>query len=189
MSNDFPKLSIDEILNGRKRAQTSLPICLRLDVMSEIEELERRIQASKGTAVDDLRMAGGDADTVVLADRITELEEIARQYTIDLRIQALDKKEWAEKVAQFTTDDGDGGGTLDTGALTEHVLSLPGVIISPEMNADQRDRLIAGLSDGQWETVLKAVWDLNRRTVSVGKSLTASLVTRPPNSKPGQDAQ
>lgn len=189
MSNELPTLSIDEILNGRKRPQKSIPICMRLDIMAEIEELERAIQAAQGTAVDDLRMSGSDEDAVTLADKITELEAIGRQYTIDLRIQALDKKEWAEKVALYTTEDDNGDDKLDMGALTEHVLALPGTIVSPEMTADQRSRFIAGLSDGQWETVMKGNFELNRRTVSVGKSLTASLVTRPKNSKPGPDEQ
>lgn len=178
-------LPIDQILAGRKLPQTSIPLCLRLDVMSEIEELERQINALRsGVEDDDPRLVGTETDAAALADRIRELEEVARQYTIDLRIQALEKKEWAAKVAQFTEEDDEGNAKLDMGAVVEHVLTLPGVIISPEMSGSQRDQMIAGLSDGQWETVLKKVFDLNRRTVSVGKSLTASLVTRPKNSTP-----
>jgi hypothetical protein len=186
--NDFPKLSLDEILNGRKRAQKSIPICLRLDVMAEIEELERKITASKGNAVDDLRMVDDTDDVPAMIDRIRELEDTARQYTVDLRIAAIDKKEWSAKVGEHTTTDDDGNSKLDIAGLIEHVLSLPGTIVSPEMTADQRTTLIAGLSDGQWEKVMNDVFNLNRRTVDVGKSLTASLATQPKNEKrvPGE---
>lgn len=187
--NDFPKLSLDEILNGRKRPQKSIPICLRLDVVAEIEELERQIQSGKGNAADDLRMVSGEAETAELADRIRELEAVAHQYSIDLRVQALDRTEWPEKVAVYTETDDTGEKKLNLPGLIEHVLSMPGVIVSPEMTTEQRTNLLSGLSDGQWEKVMNDVFQLNRRTVDVGKSLTASLVTRPKNEKPGPVAQ
>lgn len=182
-------LTIDQMLSGRKRPQASIPICLRLDVMSEIEELERAITTAQGTVGDDLRMVSPEGDIAELADQIRALEHEAEQYTIDLRVQALDRKEWAAKVAEFTEDDGEGNTKIDMGVVVEHVLAMPGVIISPEMSAGQLENLITGLSDGQWETVIKKVFELNRRTVSVGKSLTASLATRPKKETPGPVAQ
>jgi hypothetical protein len=187
--NDFPKLTIDEILNGRKRPQKSIPICLRLDVMAEIEELERRINTARGNAVDDMRMVAGEDDTAAFADRIRELEAEARQYTIDLRVQAVDRTEWSAAVAVRTETDDNGDQKLDMAGVVEDVLFMPGTVVSPEMTKDQLRNLIAGLSDGQWERVMKDVFDLNRRTVDVGKSLTASLVTQPRNEKPAPDAK
>jgi hypothetical protein len=177
------------MLAARKRPQTSIPICLRLDIMAEIEELERKINSAQGNAVDDMRMSGPGDDAAGYAERIRELEALGAQYTVDLRVEALDRKVWPAKVAQFTEDDGEGNSKLDLAALVVHVLSIPGVIVSPEMTAGQRDELIDGLTDGQWETVMKSVFDLNRRTVSVGKSLTASLVTRPKSEKRGPAEQ
>lgn len=187
--SDFPKLTIDEILNGRKRPQKSIPICLRLDVMAEIEELERRINTARGNAVDDMRMVAGEDDTAAFADRIRELEAEARQYTIDLRVQAVDRTEWSAAVAVRTETDDNGDQKLDMAGVVEDVLFMPGTVVSPEMTKDQLRNLIAGLSDGQWERVMKDVFDLNRRTVDVGKSLTASLVTQPRNEKPAPDAK
>ena len=180
-------LTVAQMLGARKRPQTSIPICLRLDVMAEIEELERQIQAGGGSSEDDVRIvASNDADA---ADRIEELESIAREYTIDLRIEALDRKVWAAKVAEFTEEDSDGDKVMDMQALIDHVLRMPGVVASPEMTAGELEDLISGLSDGQWERVMKSVFDLNRRTVTVGKSLTASLAMRPKKDKPAPDAQ
>lgn len=189
MSKDFPTLSLDEILNGRKLPQKSIPICMRLDIMADIEELERAIQAAQGNAVDDVRMTGTESDVESLTEKIRELEAIGRQYTVDLRIQALDRKEWAAQVAEASTEDDDGNSKLNLSDLTANVLALPGVILAPEMTADQRDRFLAGLSDGQWETVMQGTFNLNRRTVTVGKSLTASLATPSKNAKPGPVAQ
>lgn len=187
--NEFPKLSLDEILNGRKRAQKSIPICLRLDVMAEIEELERSIQASQGNAVDDLRMVDDTGDVPATVDRIRELEAIAHQYTIDLRVEALERQQWSDEVGKYTETQDNGDTKLNIAGLVEHVLTLPGVVTAPAMSTDQIRGLIAGLSDGQWERVMNDVFNLNRRTVDVGKSLTASLAMQPKNEKPGPAAK
>lgn len=183
MSTDFPKLSLDEILNGRKAAQGSVPICMRLDVMADIEELERRILQLKQDT-DDPRMAAGNEESAVeLADQIRALEDEAQRYTIDLRLQAIDRDEWHEKVDQFTVRDVEAGtAQLDLAALVTDI--FPKSLISPEMSPGQRDDFLAKLSEAQWESVMQKVFDLNRRTVTVGKSLTASFVTRPKSAKP-----
>lgn len=183
---DFPKLSLDEILNGRKTAEKSIPIYMRLDVMADIEELERQITGLQGDT-DDGRLAGSGDDPADLADRIRELEAIGRQYTINLRVRALDKKLWKQKVDEFTEENEDGVAKLDLAALVTDI--FPDSLVSPEMGPSQRDSFLTGLSDGQWESVMQGVFDVNRRTVTVGKSLTASFVTRPKNKGRGPDAK
>lgn len=190
MNDDLPELTIDQILSGRKRPQKSIPICLRLDVMAEIEELERQItDRQRGVTDDDPRLAAGEIETAELADRIRSLEAEARQYTINLRVQAMERTDWAAAVAVRTETDDEGNKQLDMSGVVEDVLFAEDVVISPEMTTKQLRRLIAGLSDGQWERVMKDVFNLNRRTVDVGKSLTASLVTQPKNEKPAPDAK
>lgn len=186
--NEFPKLSLDEILNGRKRAQKSIPICLRLDVLAEIEELERSIQAEPDAAEDDLRIVDVSNKTQY-AEKIRELEAIAHQYTVDLRVEALERQQWSDEVGTYTETQDNGDTKLNIAGLVEHVLTLPGVITAPVMSTDQIRNLIAGLSDGQWERVMNDVFNLNRRTVDVGKSLTASLAMQPKNEKPGPVAK
>lgn len=185
---DFPKLSLDEILNGRKAAQGSVPICMRLDVMADIEELERQITRLSQDN-DDPRMAAGNEESAAeLADRIRELEAEAQRYTIDLRLQAIDRDEWHQKVDQFTERDDDAGtAKMDLAALVTDI--FPKSLVSPEMSPGQRDDFLAKLSEAQWESVMQKIFDLNRRTVTVGKSLTASFVTRPKNAKQGPAGQ
>lgn len=188
-TENFPKLSLDEILNGRKAAQKSVAVCLRLDVMADIEELERRIAQLKGADDGDARLAAAnDDDAADLADQIRVLEATALQYTVDLRLQAVDKAVWKQKVDEHTErDDDTGEAKLDLAGLVEDL--FPDSLVSPEMGADQRRSFLAGLSEGQWETVMQGIWDLNRRTVTVGKSLTASFATRPKSAKPGPAGQ
>lgn len=189
MTAEFPTLTLDEILNGRKRAQKSIPICMRLDVMAEIEELERQITAAQGTVLDDAdqRLAADGADIPGMVEKIRELEAIGRQYTIDVRIQALDKKRWNDKVAEHTIEDDEGNKKLDISALTFDIFA--DILVSPAMDTDQQNTFLTGLSDGQWEVVMNSVFELNRRVVSVGKSLTASLATQKKSEKRGPDGQ
>lgn len=186
--SDFPKLSLDEILNGRKLAEKSIPICMRLDVMADIEELERQITQLQDDD-DDVRMAAANgASAAELADAIRELEAIGRQYTIDLRLKALERSEWKQKCDQFTEEDPDSGTQkLDLAALVLDIFAES--LVSPAMGATQRDDFLKGLSDGQWEQVMQGVFDLNRRTVTVGKSLTASFAIQPKNKERGPAGQ
>lgn len=188
-TQDFPTLSLDEILNGRKAAQKSVPICMRLDVLADIEEREREIKRLKSDNDDgDVRMVSSNETTAAdLADQIRELEAEAQRYTIDLRLTAVDRKHWNAKVDEHTERNDDGESKLDLSGLAEDL--FPDSLVSPAMGAEQRTRFLAGLSEGQWESVLQAIWDLNRRTVTVGKSLTASFATRPKNEKRGPAEQ
>lgn len=180
-TEDFPKLSLDEILNGRKPASKSVPICMRLDVMADIEELEREI-TRLGQDNDDPRLAGAnELSAAELADKIRELEAEAQKYTINLRLQAIDRLVWNQKVDEHTEELESGEKKLDLSALVVDI--FPDSLVSPEMSIKQTNDFLTKLSEGQWEQVMQATWDLNRRVTTVGKSLTASFATRPKNAK------
>ena len=63
--------------------------------------------------------AGNEESAVELADQIRALEDEAQRYTIDLRLQAIDRDEWHQKVDQFTERDTEAGtAQLDLAALS-----------------------------------------------------------------------
>lgn len=195
--NDFPKLTLDEILNGRKLAQQTVPICLRADVLGEIQELEQKLN-SMASDESDPRMVPVEAgDPVAMAQRIRELEAEAAQYTIPVRLQALPRRGWNALVDRTkVVDETTGQSDLNVGTLAEtafmgfdHDGQFHTTLVSPEMDEDQKVRFLAGLSEAQWEQIVKATWDLNRTVTTVGKSVTASRVLTRIDAKPIRDEQ
>ncbi len=176
---------LDAIIDGAKTAQESVPLCLRADVLSEIGELERKIQTITADD-DDPRMAGAnDESAAELAARIRALEKVAEDNTINLRLQAVDKKLWKAKVDEHTEEIEDTGERkLDLNALVTDLLDNHETIVSPSFTPARLTKLLNALSDAQWETILQAVWRLNRTTTTVGKSVTASLVFLKRSEKP-----
>jgi len=186
--NDFPKLSLDEILNGRTRAQQSVPICLKADVLAEIQELEHKLRNLTTDEDDDRMVPTAGADPEDLARRIRELEAEAEKYTINIRLQAVERSSWNAAVDRNRKEDLDKGTEdLDLNGLAEDM--FPQMLVSPEMNSDQRSRFLSGLSEAQWEQIIRAIWDLNRSVTTVGKSVTASQVLTRSAGKQKRDDQ
>lgn len=176
-------LSIDQILSAARRPQESIPICMRADVLSEIGELERRIRVLTADD-DDLRMISQHEDNAAdLADKIRELEAEADRYTINLRLQAVDRRRWNVAVDNHKTEDEDSGEEkLDLNALVEELFVES--LVSPEMTPAKQEQFLAALTEGQWEKVVQTVWVLNRTVTTVGKSVTASQVFIRQSAKP-----
>jgi hypothetical protein len=194
---DFPKLTLDEILNGRKLAQQTVPICLRADVLGEIQELEQKLNTMASDESDPRMVSAEAGDPVQMAQRIRELEAEAAQYTVPLRLQALPRKAWNALVDLVKdVDEETGKSDLNVGKLAEtafagfdHDGQRHSVLVSPEMDEAQKARFLAGLSEAQWEQIVKATWDLNRTVTTVGKSVTASRVLTRTDAKPNRDGQ
>lgn len=181
---------IDSILDGAKTAQDSIPICFRADVLAEIAELEREIHRLRmDDDSSDPRMTDERETTQAdLADRIRKLEEIARKATINLRLQAVDRRRWEKCVdAHKTLDEDTGEEKTDLTAIVEEL--LPESIAAPEMTGAQREKFLSKLSEAQWGKVMQTMWDLNRTITTVGKSVTASQVFQKQNGKQGPVAQ
>lgn len=181
----MPK-TMDEYLKAAELPQQSVPICMRADVLGEIGELERRIKNLQDADEADLRLSAGD-EAPELAARIRELEAEAAEYTMDLRLTAVPRLEWNKARVKHTTENDDGSEKLNLNAMMEDL--FPQSVVSPEMTDGQRTDFLAGLTEGQWEAVIKAMWDINRGGASVPKSLRASMVRGQKSEKPEPDEQ
>lgn len=180
------ELSIDQILDEAALPQQSVPICMRADLLSQIQERERKILQLKSDD-DDLRMVEQSEFTAAeLADEIRALEAEAARYTVNLRLQAVDRYKWNKQTDAAKTEDEDSGTEkLDLNALVEAVFDDS--LVSPAMSKTQQEKFLAKITEGQWESIIQAVWDLNRTVTTVGKSVTASLALMKRGEKPGPE--
>lgn len=185
--NEPTEDELDSILNGAKTAQDSIPICMRADVLAEIAELEREIHRLRAnTDSDDPRMVdAGETTQAELAERIRDLEEIAHKGTINLRLQAVDRRRWESCVDNHKTfDEETQTEKTDLNAIVDEL--LPESIVSPvHLKGARYEKFLANLSEAQWEKVMQTIWDLNRTVTTVGKSVTASQVFQKQSAKQG----
>lgn len=171
-------LTLDQMIRNAARAKELVPICFRLDVLADIRRLE--LELNKVTDADeaDSRLGGATERTAVeIAEEIRALEKVAEDNTVQLEIQAVDSERWAQNIKAHTDDDGN----TQLGDALKAL--LPESITDPAMSSVQIQNMLAVLSDGQWDTISKAMLFLNRKTASVPKSLTAFVALQAKSGK------
>ena len=161
-------LTLDQMIRNAARAKELVPVCFRLDVLADIRRLELELNKVTDADETDTRLGGSTSRTAVeIAEEIRALEQVAEDNTIQLELQAVDSTRWAENITAHTDDEG----RTQLGDALKAL--LPESITDPEMSSVQIQNMLAVLSDGQWDTISKAMLFLNRQTASVPKSLTA----------------
>jgi len=159
---------IRELLQQRERPQMVTPICLRGDLTSEIYRLDAQlVEIGKGQP-NDMRLAG-NAAAKKIAERIKELEAEAKQFTVDVKMRALERGQWSGLVAKHPAKDK--GLDFDTSIYND---AIPACIVEPEMDADTMGKFLDGLTQGQWDELAGAVHALNVGDGSVPFSRLAS---------------
>jgi hypothetical protein len=77
---------VSAIIAGAKRPERTLELCLRADLVAELEDAQRRLQAEKERSRTSLA-DGGFADE--LKAELDRIKEAAREHTIVFRFRAL----------------------------------------------------------------------------------------------------
>ena len=160
-------LDLREMLQQRERPAMVVSICLRGDLTSEIYRLDAELEkVRKGT--EDLRLTG-NAEAKKLAEQIKKLEADAAQFSVDVKVRALERGQWADLVAKHPPKDK--GLDFDVSIYND---AIPACIVEPEMDADTRGKFLDGLTQGQWDELAGAVHSLNVGDGSIPFSRLAS---------------
>jgi hypothetical protein len=180
-----------------------VPICLRGDLVAEVEDFERQL-AVVVAGPDDGRMVGTKLSEKRLAEAITALEEQMRESTVVFRLRALTPARWAALTAEHPPRKGEDGNVDDRDYIgvnkdTFFPELVRQSVVAPVLDdadwailfgevepgpADGEDTDSGagghGLTDGQFDALCGAAWALNKRTVDVPFSLAASRILRKP---------
>lgn len=170
-------MDVEALLNGAKRPEKRIPLCLRGDLQAEWEALHE--EAGKALVASGRKLA--DKADPELSARIVAVEEEMAAHTLEVTLRALPRREWLELVRDHPERPGDAGDKeLGVNRDTFFDALVSRSIAAPEMTGDQKAQLLEIVTDAQHGRLVSAAWDLNRKDVSVPFSPIASRTT--PNS-------
>lgn len=200
-----PDVDIKALLRSSRRAERSVPICLRGDLVAQFEELDRQLaEAATRSAAkpNDTRLANpAVAEGQRLAEAMLALQDQMRSSTVMFRLRALAPKRWQELTAEHPPRKGDDGKVHEEDQTGVNMATffeplLRESVVDPVLDDDDWVLLYGrdepdpndpdaghhGLSDAQFDLLSGAAWSLNRRVVDVPFSSAASRILR--NSEP-----
>lgn len=164
--------SVKALLAGAKRPQRVVTINTNGELLAKHQELEALL-AEVAENEDRARLAS-KPEAVTIAEQIQQVELDSEEYLVDLTLEALPGKDWRAALALNPPSDEDRqkGSIADWNAVALAV--LPQCCIDPQLDADDVDNIF-GLSEGQWQEVAAAVWQVNRGDNAVPFSRIGSL--------------
>ena len=166
--------TLSEQIAAARLPERTHPVCLRGDLVAEVERLDRQLAAVKAADEDSLASDGGRGQ----AEQIQALQEQMRASTVELTLRALPRGRWHELIAEHPTRDGN---QRDTTWGVNEVTFFPALcrecLTTPVSDADWTG-LLAAMSDGQWDRLTTVAWNLNRGDVDVPFSRAASETLR-----------
>lgn len=166
---------LDALLAAAKLPETTVPLCLRGDLQAEWETLDRQLAASRERG--DRRLTGS-ADEQALARQIRDLEDEMQASTVTVRLRAVERTPWRKLMeAHPPRKDVDADKLLGVNQATFYDALIAACLVDEPL----RERFAAfadKLTDAQYDRLVTAAWNLNRRDVSVPFSRNASRTTR-----------
>lgn len=147
---------IKELIATAKRPARTVELCLRGDLVADIE-----------TATRDLAIAQefkDEAELDRLAQLIMAMKEEMADSVVTVRLESMARDKWLEMLAQHPERTGN---DMDEGLGFNPESMYPAMIreswAEPELEADNLEALLAGLNDGQFSELAEAAFSVNTR--------------------------
>ncbi|GAA0403098.1 hypothetical protein GCM10009530_63860 [Microbispora corallina] len=162
-------LGIEDILGKIQRPERAFRLCLRADLQSQWEETERLLKLAERESTNSL--AGNTKKVRDLAKQCRALEQEMETATVTLLLRGISSKKFSDLLAAHPARKGQDEAF---NAETFGVALLAASAATPEMNEEQAGRLVDSITSGQWNDLFNTCWLLNRSSVDVPFSRTAS---------------
>lgn len=165
--------AFESILAAARLPEKSVPLCLRGDLMAEVQALESQLEDSRDVTLADR----GNARKV--AEQIEALREEMVAGTYVFRVRGLSRTEWASLVASNPPrKDSDVDSAMGYNFESFFPALVQRCLIDPVLDQGGFDDLLDKLSDGQFQELADAAVAVCRRKVDVPFSLAASATLR-----------
>lgn len=173
MPDTTPEPDVDALIDQARKPEKTVTVCLRGDLIAEIEDREQQIA----------RMAADDrvaSQRARLGDEIDQLREQMQAASITLRFRALDRLAWADLEGKHPPrKDEETGETnrFDVVGFNVDTLiaeAIPMSLVTPKLTAAKLDKLLAVLTDQQYDEIAGTIYRLNKDRVTVPFSVLAS---------------
>lgn len=165
---------IESIIDRKKPAETTVPICLDANLTAEYERLEAQLRdAGPATSL------GDENSAEAVAEQMERLREQMAQSRVFFTFRALSEPRWRGFKASVPVKQDN---QTDEEAADEYHGWLCKVVsaslIDPPATAEQVDRLCERLSDGEWSTLAGAAFSVNNSRQDIPFSVAASAMLR-----------
>lgn len=164
--------SLDDILGKVRPPERTVELCLRGDLVVELERLEADLDSLE----DDGSLAGTSTQARQIAEQIERLREEMRDATVTFKFRGLPYAEYSKLMKQHPprkdTDD------IDVNWATFPSAIIQACCVDPALDTDGVDKLADALTHAQWDRLFGAAYAVNRTTVDIPKSGRASAIMR-----------
>ena len=180
--------SPDDLLTGARLPEDEVPICTRLDLVTEWRRLAAELAAAKAQAAVDPRASGNGVGE--LAQRMESLRAEVEAATVKMRVRALSPKRWSDLSEAHPPRKDD---EEDARMGVNRASFLPALVrvstVGPELAEDTWAKLLPPdgelLDVQQWRAWWRACWNLNMKPVDLPFSVAGLLTTSPSGSDSG----
>lgn len=160
-------MDVSQIIKSAKRPERTIELCLRADVVAELEDAQRRLAAEKARPRTSLADGGAVDDIKVEVERI---KAVAKEHTVVFRFRALNHYEVQTLVRDLPPRDGvptDKALGFNADALTWHLFKR--CLYDPVLTDEDVEALVGSesevgngvLSPSQWKRLDEALDALN----------------------------
>jgi hypothetical protein len=166
-------VDVAAVIAGAKRPERTVELCLRSDLVAELEDAQRRLREAQQSGRDSLADSGAADDVRAEVERI---KEAAREHTLVFRFRAINHYEVRQLVAELPPRpdvpfDKQAGHNVD--AMVWHLFRR--CLYDPDLSDEQVEALIGTpdrvgdgvLSPAQWAQLDEALSSLNFATKTI----------------------
>lgn len=169
--------TIDDLIAQARLPERTVPICVRGDLVAELEELDRQYAAAP-EAGNDVRLTSG-AERRRIAERAAAVKEQMAAATIVFRLRAMDRNDWDDLLKAHPPREGDAEDKengYDTSTFPNALIKASAV--EPELTDERWAALEPKLAPVEWSRLGAAALNLNMRSVNIPFSRAASQATQ-----------
>jgi hypothetical protein len=168
--------SAKDIIAAARLPERTVIICVRGDLVADIEALEAEAARINGERATNGRMSSkAGAQIKAIAEQVAAKQAEMADHTLTLRVRALKPSVWREILSRYP-------GKKDSGMVVDLLPfmgeAIPASVVDPELDADDWVNLTGALPNAEMGKLIDAVWELNTQGVDVPKSRLVSAVTQ-----------
>jgi hypothetical protein len=169
-------IDIDELLDEITPIERTVAVCLRGDLVAEMELLETELAQARTTD-----MLTNEPDRApVIAQSIEDVQQQIVAATRTFRFRALPGRDWADLIAQYPPSKDQRTDGWDYDPATFPVYAVAACAVDPVMTPTKAQQLYGKISTGQWTKLWRAVMAANAGEDRLPKSVAAT-VSLPPS--------
>lgn len=165
-----------DLLAQAQLPETTVPLCLRGDLVARWRELERQLADADTTRPSMAELSQAQ----VIAEQMQALREQMQASEVTIRLRAMPALEWSRYAGTRPDPPGEGEDreAWRTRWFAWVVELVSRCAIDPEMSAGDVTTLVDRLSGAQWDELSNAAWAVNEGTPKIPFSAAASALTQ-----------